>query len=81
MISVGRSGGDFETRSGGISHVLRCGFLGREVLASRTWTSFSPSETRFTIFARATLSGLGSFRYSVSRIAWSSGLYPTGHAG
>lgn len=30
-----------------------------KVLASRTWTSFSPSETRFTILARNILSGFG----------------------
>lgn len=41
----------------------------RELLASHTWTSFSPSETRFTILVRAALSGLGFCWYSDSRIA------------
>lgn len=36
---------------------------------TRTWTSFSPRETRLTMLARDTLSGLGLRWYSASRIA------------
>ena len=64
-ISDGRSGGDFGTKS--VSQ-LEVDFV-CELLASHTWTSFSPSETRLTILVRAALSGLGFCWYSDSRIA------------
>lgn len=77
-ISSGRSGGDSGTKSVQAQNRKRkivsrtAGTL--QVLASRTWTSFSPSETRLTICVRASLSGLGLIWYWASKMAWSSGL-------
>lgn len=67
-----RSDGDFGTKS--VEGIMLEVIFVCEFLASHTWTSFSPSETRFTILVRAALSGLAFRWYSDSSTAWSSGL-------
>lgn len=65
-ICDGRSGGGSGTKS--VRRQLEAVIVCR-LLASHTWTSFSPSETRFTILVRAALSGLAFLWYSDSSTA------------
>ena len=65
-ICDGRFGGGSGTKS--VRRRLEADFVCR-FLASHTWTSFSPSETRFTILVRAALSGFAFRWYSDSSTA------------
>lgn len=56
----------------------RCRWMWLSLGVWRTWTSFSLSETRFTISRRACLSGLGLIQYASSRINLSLVLYAIG---